>query len=238
MLRWLSITEQALFPTTCLLCALPGQSYAEAPGMDLCARCESDLPINRHACLGCAQPLTGRMLQALCGECLKRPPRVAMTYCAYRYGFPIDHLLRGLKYGGQLVNARVLGGLLSAHLVRERTIPLPDCVIPVPLAAHRFHQRGFNQSIEIGRTVTARLGLQLCTDVVERIRETSEQAGLDRIARRKNLRKAFAVNRKITGRVAILDDVVTTGSTANELARVLLKAGASEVELWAVAKVA
>jgi ComF family protein len=109
--------------------------------------------------------------------------------------------------------------------------------VPVPLADQRFRERGFNQAIEIGRELELQLSIPLRCDVVARIRDTREQAGLDRKGRRKNVRNAFKVLRPMDAqRIAILDDVVTTGSTVNELARVLRKAGAEHIEVWAVAR--
>jgi ComF family protein len=107
----------------------------------------------------------------------------------------------------------------------------------VPLSASRFRRRGYNQAIELARHLRKHLGVAMCTDLVTRIRDTPEQAGLNRKQRRRNLRGAFAVSRRIPGaHVAIVDDVVTTGSTANELAKVLKRAGATRVDVWAVAR--
>lgn len=226
--------EAALFPPVCVLCAAPGQ----APLVDLCGGCAGDLPANVNACGRCAEPLaSGVASGATCGACLRRPPRFAAAYCAYRYGFPIDHLVRGLKYGEQLAYGRVLGTLLARHLQRAHVGAWPECIVPTPLADGRFRERGFNQAIEIGRELQARLGVPLATNVLARTRETREQAGLDRQARRKNLRNAFTVSRALRYRsAAILDDVITTGSTANEIARVLRRAGVEHVEVWAVAR--
>ena len=226
--------EAALFPPVCVLCAATGQ----APFMDLCGGCAGDLPVNINACARCAEPLAGAVVHsAFCGACLRRPPRFDAAYCAYRYGFPIDHLVRGLKYGEQLAYGRVLGTLLASYLRRAHPEPWPECVVPVPLADGRFRERGFNQAIEIGRELQARLGLPLATDVLVRTRATREQAGLDRRERRKNLRNAFAVSRAFQQRsAAILDDVITTGSTVNEIARVLRRAGVERIEVWAVAR--
>ena len=147
-------------------------------------------------------------------------------------------MVRALKYHGQTAYARVLGEQLATYLRRVRRQPWPECIVPVPLADKRFHERGFNQAMEIGRTLQARLDIPMRADLVYRVRETREQAGLDRAERRKNVRKAFATSNRIDVRqMAILDDVVTTGSTADELARVLMRAGATQVELWAVARV-
>jgi ComF family protein len=235
-IKWMSKalewTESTLFPPTCVLCADPGQGTR----LDLCAGCAHDLPLNTCACPQCGEPLPESAATKQCGECLRHPPRFHAAHCAYRYGFPVDHLVRGLKYSGRMPYARVLGGLLAQQLVR-RLNAVPQCILPVPLAEQRFRERGFNQAIEIGRELEAQLAIPLRCDVVTRIRDTREQAGLDRKGRRKNVRNAFKVLRPLNAqRIAILDDVVTTGSTVNELARVLRKAGTEHIEVWAVAR--
>jgi len=225
--------ERSLWPPTCVLCVDPGQPSQ----LDLCAGCEADLPIHLHGCPLCAEPLPANAAGRECGECLRRAPKFHAAYCAYRYEFPIDHLVRGLKYRGRLVYARVLGELLARRLRRIHDDLWPQCIVPVPLAVPRFRERGFNQAIEIGRELQSRLGIPLRTDLVARIRDTPEQAGLDRKARRKNVRNAFRLEQPLTmQRVAILDDVITTCSTANELARLLRRGGAEHVEVWAVAR--
>jgi ComF family protein len=225
-------TESTLFPPTCVLCADAGQSTR----LDLCAGCASDLPLNDCACPQCGEPLPESAAAKHCGECLRRPPRFHAAHCAYRYGFPVDHLVRGLKYSGRMPYARVLGDLLAQQLAHRQS-SVPNFIVPVPLAEQRFRERGFNQAIEIGRELESQLAIPMRCDVVARIRDTREQAGLDRKGRRKNVRNAFKVLRPLNAqRVAILDDVVTTGSTVNELARVLRKAGAEHIEVWAVAR--
>lgn len=171
-----------------------------------------------------------------CGACLRRPPHVDSTLTALRYAYPVDRMVRTLKYGGAVVQGRVLGELLASHL-SMRAGAWPDCVVPVPLARQRFQQRGYNQAIEIAGVLAKRLPISLRTDLVIRTRETREQAELDRKERRRNLRNAFAVRAALPGpHVAIVDDVITTGSTMNEVARVLKRAGAETVEAWAVAR--
>ncbi len=224
---------QALLPATCVMCGGPGQS----PAFDLCAACEADLPLNEPACHRCGEPLTGATTQPLlCGGCLRREPRFHVSHCVYRYAYPIDHLVRALKYHGAIVHARVLGELLARRLARGRSDPWPSCIVPTPLATERFHERGYNQAIELGRSLEKRLGIPLRTDLVTRVRHTREQAALSRKERRKNVRGAFAATGNLrAAHIAVLDDVVTTGCTVNELARVLRRAGAARIEVWAVA---
>jgi ComF family protein len=147
--------------------------------------------------------------------------------------------VRAIKYHGALAQGRVLSELFARRLQQIRSAPLPDILLPVPLAGRRFRHRGFNQAIELSRCVEQRLAIPMRADVAIRVRETREQAALDRRERRKNIRGAFALRRDLpAANIAIIDDVMTTGSTVNELARVLKRAGAQRVEVWTVARVA
>jgi ComF family protein len=155
----------------------------------------------------------------------------------FRYAYPIDHLIQAFKYGGQAHCGRVLGGLLARHLHSSREGSWPQLVLPVPLATQRYRQRGFNQAIELASALRSIEGMVVRADVIARTRETLEQASLDRKARRRNVRHAFELTQPMYARhVAIVDDVVTTGSTASEIARLLRRAGAQRVEIWAIAR--
>lgn len=224
-----------LMPSTCVAC---GTQRGTASGiMDLCGPCSASLPVNRCACERCGLPLTGTHVSLTCGACLKRPPLYDMSYCAFEYAYPIEHLIRRCKYGGALPVARVLGRLLADYVSQHHPHPWPQCMVPMPLHAVRYRRRGYNQVLEIGRAVQARLQLPLRTDVVARIRDTPEQAGLTRRARRKNLHRAFAVtSTSVPEHICLLDDVVTTGSSVNAVAATLKRAGARRIEVWSVAR--
>jgi ComF family protein len=228
---WLA---KLLWPGTCLLCG-----RATGSGFDLCSDCVADLPRNEPACVMCAEPLpaSGAAVRT-CGECLLDPPPFCRSFVPYRYAYPLDHLVRGLKFRNELACGRVLGELFSrCWLARGES--LPEAVIPVPLAPRRYRERGYNQASELALAIQRATGAIVRTDVVIRQRETAEQVGLDRKARRKNVRGAFTVVAPLRARaVAILDDVVTTGSTARELASLLREAGAQQVALWAIARTA
>jgi ComF family protein len=222
---------RALWPSHCALCGQAGQ-----PGFDLCVGCEGDLPLNDHGCEHCAEPLPRDLARpALCGACLQHPPAYDACVAPFRYAFPVDRMIQGLKYRRQLYYGRILGQLLSRHVARRDM--RPELVIPVPLATARYRERGFNQARELARPLCKSLGLRLCGDLVERRRDTREQAGLDRKERLKNTRDAFALLAPLPARhVAIIDDVVTTGSTVNEVAKLLRSAGAEWIEVWAAAR--
>lgn len=234
---WLR-AQALLWPPTCVLCGSIGQ----APVFDLCAACEADLPINSYACSVCAQPLQGAGQKDAtnslrCGACLRRPRRFDSACCPFRYAYPLDHLVRALKYHGGIAQGRVLGELLAHRIQLMHTGKWPELLLPVPLGPRRFCERGYNQAIELARCIERRLQIPLRADLVGRLRETREQVALRGSERRRNIRGAFEVIGKLTAaHVAIVDDVVTTGSTVNELARVLKRAGAMQVEVWAVAR--
>ena len=227
-----SALRHLLWPPQCLLCGGSGR----APAMDLCHACEGDLVPLGPACMRCAQPLPAVATALVCGHCLRRPPAFDRSFCAFRYAAPLDELVRAFKYGGNTASGRALAQLFCTRL-RDREAPLPECFIPVPLSTRRYRERGFNQAIELGTQIERGLGIRMRADVVVRTRDTAEQAGLKPRQRRRNVRGAFAAVRALpAARIAVLDDVMTTGSTANELARVLRTAGAREIEMWAIAR--
>lgn len=229
---WLEIAQAWVLPWTCLCCGAAGD-----PPRDLCRACRDALPWIASACPRCALPLPpGAPRGARCGRCLRRPRSpVAGAVAPFRYAHPVDRLLIALKFGARLEVARLLGGLL-AGTVAARGVRLPELVVPVPLHPARLAARGFNQATELARPLAGGLGLPLATDLCVRLRDTPAQRTLDARARRRNLRDAFAVRGCAPRRVALVDDVVTTGSTCAALARALLAAGAREVQVWSVAR--
>jgi ComF family protein len=219
-----------LFPATCLLCLDPGQP----PALDLCRGCEDDLPRNAPACAACASPLPGP--DAPCVHCTLRPPAFDAAFAPYRYEFPLVELIHRLKYGGQVAISRILGTVL-AHRLLERGVPAVDALVPVPLHAAREAHRGYNQAFEIARCAGEIVGVPVLDRIALRMRPTEEQAALPASIRRVNVRGAFeALAGCVPPAVAIVDDVLTTGATADALAEALKRAGSRRVEAWAVAR--
>jgi len=219
-----------LFPATCLLCRDPGQP----PFLDLCRDCEGDLPRTGRGCEICAAPLAPPALA--CGHCLSQRPAFDAAFVPYRYEFPLIELVHRLKYGGQIAIARILGTLLARRLA-ERGATEVDAVVPVPLHRSREARRGYNQAGEIARFAAEILGLPVADRIAIRARATEEQAALPAIVRRVNVSGAFEVlPDNVPAAVAIVDDVLTTGSTADALACELKRAGCRRVEVWAVAR--
>lgn len=222
-----------LFPATCALCSAPGNA--------LCVACRRDVAVGlEHACHRCAIPLPARVHEPghvrLCGRCLRRMPAYDRTLAAARYEAPFDQLIRGLKYGATLAYVPLLADLIEARTVAARATGWPgvDVLVPVPLSRERMATRGFNQSIEIAKVVARRIGVPLDASGVLRIHDTLPQASLPLDARRRNVRGAFAVidaqrSRLRDLHVGVVDDVMTTGATLDELARTLKRAGAKTV---------
>ncbi len=231
---WIEKAQKALFPASCILCGAAGDD-----GMDLCRGCRTELPFNRRACARCALPLPDAVPagELLCGVCQRTPPGFDRCHIPLRYAYPLDQLISRFKFHGRLAEGRLLAGLLGDFLQRRLSCGLPELIIPVPLHASRVRKRGFNQALELARPLGRRFGCPVDSRIVVRNRPTRPQMELDGRARRKNIRGAFGLTAPLPARhVAIVDDVVTTGSTVNELAAVLRRGGAGRVDVWAVAR--
>ncbi len=229
--NWINIIQDCLFPPNCILCGNAGSS-----SRDICYSCYGQLPGNDHCCRRCAEILEISAADAgLCGRCLSHSPVFDLTYAPFIYQGAVSHLITALKFNARYQNARLLGMLLADYL--KQHADMPDCIIPVPLHKVRYRQRGFNQAIEIGRTVSRELQIPLDLASCLRLRDTPHQTGLAAKQRRKNMKNAFSINKPIdAGHIALLDDVMTTGSTVNELAGLLKKAGALRVDIWVCAR--
>lgn len=170
----------------------------------------------------------------MCGACLQHPPAFDHARAALVYTFPTDKLIQALKYGGQLALAKLLGELLAAAVA---DLPRPHQIVPMPLHHARLKSRGFNQALEIAKIVSKRLAIPLAPDLIQRIVDTPLQAMLALDARHKNIKGAFACKHDLHGQhITIVDDVMTSGATLNELAKQLKRAGAAEVDAWIVAR--
>lgn len=228
----LSRLDDAIMPLRCVFCGVRTGELGEP----LCRGCHDDLPWNVNACGKCAAPQDVELPPGVhCAACQLRPPPFAVTLAPLRYEFPVDAGLKALKFGRRLPYAVAFAGLLADY-ARRRLPADVDGLLPVPLYRTRLALRGFNQARELCRPLTRRLGLPLAK-VARRCRATPYQSGLSAAARRKNLRDAFVAKGAAPYRhLVIVDDVVTTGETARQLARVLLEAGVERVSVLAVAR--
>ena len=176
----------------------------------------------------------------VCGRCLKKPPPIARTHAAFRYGFPLDRLLPRFKFHRDLAAGRELAGWMGQAL---RDAERPDALIAVPLHLRRLRQRGYNQALELARPLARAFDLPILQHALHRVRDTVPQAGLNALARRRNPRGAFSTGRdlrsaaRIPAHVALIDDVMTTGATLYECAKVLQRAGVARVDVWVMARV-
>jgi len=186
-----------------------------ARGLDLCADCFGELPWNRHPCPRCAAPLPPDIDTPLCGNCIKSPPAWDEAKSPLAYSYPLDKLIQRFKFDGDLVIGRLLGELLAEYLAAGGG-DKPDFILPVPLHASRLKERGFNQAAELARPLSRRLKIPVRLGVCTRMRATEVQSKLDAQERKKNLKGAFTVKQSVDGKhAAILDDVVTTDTTAD-----------------------
>lgn len=200
----------------------------------VCNSCRARLPWNEPACRACAIPLPSA--NGVCAECLEGSPPQDRSWAAFRYESAIAGQIIGLKFHARFAPAHVLGVLMAQRLA-QRPEPLPELLIPVPLHPRRLRLRGYNQALEIGREISGRLGIPLAPQGAQRVRMTHEQTRLSAVERRRNVRGVFEVSHLVRGRhIALLDDVITTGATAGELARVARRAGARRIEVWAAAR--
>jgi len=215
--RWWRVVG-ALLPQRCVLCE------ARAGTQLLCIRCARALPALPPHCPQCASPTASG---CTCGRCLSHPPAFAATHCAFVYAYPLDALIHALKYGGSAAHAAIFAEALAAL-----PAPRPACIVPMPLSNARQRERGYNQAGEIAR----HLGRLLRVPVIHglrRTRDTAPQAQLALRHRPANVRDAFAATTLPSGaRIALVDDVMTTGATLDAAARAARAAGSGIVEAW------
>jgi ComF family protein len=229
-----------LLPTQCLLCS------ATLKGDLLCEGCLYDLPWAQryeYTCVQCALAL--ETAGDFCGHCLKHPPAFSHSYIPFAYQHPLTPLIHRFKYRGKLANGKLLGQLLAQYVndcVASRADwQIPDLLIPTPMHWTRRWQRGFNQAEILGQYLAQATGVPLATRIIQREHRSPAQKELTRSERQKNLRKAFTIfasaRQKIIGKnIALIDDVVTTTATIRELSELLIKAGAKDVQVWALAR--
>ncbi len=223
--------RRALLPSQCEVC----RSWADAA---LCAACVARFAAPRPRCARCGLGLGAAA--AACGVCLHEPPPFERTVCVADYGFPWDRLIADFKFHGRAELAGVLAERLVVA-VREAEAPRPDTVVAVPMSAARLAQRGYNQAWELARRVAAALAVPASATLLQRPVDAAHQIELGRAERQRNLRNAFMVDppqrAAVQGRrLALVDDVMTTGATAHAAAAALLRAGAAAVDVWVLAR--
>ncbi len=226
--RWLQRLPQ-LVPSSCALC---GASHATA----ICPACRQQyFGQRRQRCRRCAATLTDPAA-VTCGACLAQPPAFDVTVVAADYLPPVDQLVLALKFGSRLALAPLFAQMLRDALLQDTpdAMLLPDVLTAVPLGPQRLRERGFNQALEIAKPLSRLLGVTLTPSLLVRLRDTQAQSQLHGRDRHDNLRQAFTVPQDflemVRGRhVGVVDDVITTGETLNELAATLKRFGAARV---------
>ncbi|KFI07080.1 ComF family protein [Massilia sp. BSC265] len=229
LLRWPGKLLSVLLPSSCVLCGALGQQA-------VCAACSRDYALDVHPrCPCCANPVGSEDGGRRCGACLADPPAFDATVAACDYGAPVDRLVLGLKFGSRLALAPWMAGRLREAVLARSPDPrdLPDLLCPVPLGPRRLVERGYNQALEMARPLSAALGIPLAPRLLERRVETAAQSGVAPGQRRRNVQDAFALaddSAMLQGRhVGVVDDVMTSGHTLDELAGVLKRAGVARV---------
>lgn len=217
--------------------ALPGRcAFCLArclPNVPWCGACLVALPWNRHACAQCAEPLP-EAAPRYCGHCLRRPPAFAAARIGLRYEDEVARLLQRFKFGYDPRAGNLLVSLMGETLAGLEREQLPELLVALPRHRGRAREQGFDPGPWLAERLAARLALPWCQP--RRLHATPSQRGLDRAARRRNLKGAFAVETALPKRVALVDDVMTTGASLDALAVACRGAGASHVEAWAVAR--
>ena len=221
----------SLFPGRCLVCGNHSGRRA-----DLCPGCESDLPLNSNACRRCALPLRETVPAiAICGTCLADPPPHQSCIAPLRYQSPVNCLMNAFKHRGKFSAGAALAEMMLQQLHDHRE--LPEWLVPVPLHWRRQWLRGFNQATWLAHYLGRRLAIPVATSLLRRTRHTAPQQGQDRRHRLANLKRAFALHGPVPpAHIALVDDVVTTGSTARTLAGLLINGGATRVDVWCLAR--
>ncbi len=228
--NWLNYAHFSGIPPRCVLCGGAGESM-----LDLCKGCQGDLVGIVNPCCQCGLPLQSEE-QMQCGKCLQQPPDFDRVISAYRYQKPFSTLVQALKFSARLQYSRVIAQLMLNQINRS-VESLPDLLIPVPLHVTRTRERGFNQALELARDISRQLKIELDFKSCQRLQRTQAQSDLDAVARLANMKNAFSLKNSLAVRhVAIIDDVMTTGSTVNALATLLKNAGVEYVEVWVAAR--
>jgi ComF family protein len=225
-----------LLPSSCALCGggcdgvvcAPCRDHFCLPVTNRCARCANPLPSfpRRRESKFCSPD------DSTCPTCQTYPPAYDATIFAVDYAPPLDHLVLQLKFSARLPLAPWFAEMLRDAVLAKTGLPLPDLLCPVPLGPSRLVERGYNQALEIARPLARLLGVALHPTLAERQLDTRAQSGISPHERAENIRGAFAITDPglVQGRhIGIVDDVMTSGNTLEELAATFKRFGAARV---------
>lgn len=224
-----------LYPNVCLHCNDKGQD-----GLDLCRRCYQNLPWMTHACARCAMPLPTNS-PSYCGFCINRNLYFDQTFASFIFDQFVREAVYQFKFNHRLNYGKLLAQLLARY-IQNQNLAKPDVLIPVPLHRKRLRERGFNQALEIVRILDKQINSTISVKDIRRVRETHAQMKLPAKHRHANVKDAFKLrtsNSSFKGQhVIVVDDVMTTGNTVNEVAKCIKNAGAERIDVWCIARVA
>lgn len=210
---------------SCILCGDTG--YQD---LCLCQSCLEELPFIEESCTGCGIPLDSNA--KTCGACIKTPPPNTTCISLLHYQAPVDYLIKHMKYHNQLSIAELMGKLL-VEKIKQSSQPIPEQIIPVPLHFSRLQQRGYNQAIEIARSISRAFNIPINLTDCSRKRNTTPQYDLPSNLRADNMREAFEIINEIPAKhIAIVDDIMTTGSTVWEFSQAIIDSGVERVDIW------
>lgn len=211
------------------LCPLCSQSLTDK--LPICRYCYVDLPrLHLHDC-------QGNLLNVSRYRRSLEHQHWDKLICATEYKWPANHLVTELKYSGQSKLADFMAAMLSKQISKLNN--LPEAIIPVPMHKERLRARGYNQSELMGTWLADKFSIPMLASLIEKPDKSVPQSELTGKLRRKNLKDAFSYNlsfdTEIPEHIAIIDDVITTGSTVNDVARILKKCGVKQVDVWGFA---
>jgi len=246
---WSKNILSGLLPQPCLLC---GDTSHDRRDLALCKACLHDLPLLGETCLCCANPLERRferlegfidsspLLQIRhCGQCLKNKPYFDHSLVFFPYIAPFNYFIHAIKFRGKLAITRLLGELMAQQISHTLSgfDDLPDGLLPVPLHSTRQRERGYNQALELARPISEQLQIPIFNNLAQRIKATPPQSSLSLRQRKQNLQSAFVIQHSVDSQhIAIIDDVMTSGSTVNALAKKLKRSGARRVSVWCLCR--
>jgi len=223
--QWLELYRK-VFPIPCLLCGLPAYQ------LGLCQACIAELPLVNDACIRCATPLKNAQI---CGQCLKLPPFQDRSFSLYRYEGSVRRCITAFKYNKQLQLGPLFAQQMSKLLLTRSH--LPECLIPIPLHPKRLRQRGYNQAAEVAKKLASTLNVAYRPELIRRVRLTQSQSDLPFKQRKNNMRNVFAYGEgELPSHIAIIDDVMTSGYTAGEAAKIFRRQGVEIIEVWTIAR--
>lgn len=229
MPTWWELALGFCLPSMCLSCQMP------LTHRGCCIDCTQALPWLGACCQRCAIPIS---VAGLCGHCLASPPAFHAAVIPFAYAAPIDHWLGALKFYQQLEYAAFFADCLWQTLqTRYDSCEWPELILPVPLHRQRLQWRGYNQALLIATSLANLTGIALARQAVIKTRATPAQTALSKSRRQNSLKRVFTVVQPLrVAHVALVDDVLTTGATVQELAKTVLKAGVQRVDVWCVAR--